>query len=61
MGSGRGARGPATRVACREKVCVPRGLLGKGRGVLTGEIDPRKYKRRPGGAARKVKTGGAAS
>lgn len=29
--------------------------------VLTVEIDPRKYKGRPGGAARKVKAGGTAS
>ena len=57
VGSGRGARGRAIRVACRGKVCGPRGRLRVGMCILTVNSDPRKYKRRPGGVARKPKAG----
>ena len=57
VGFGRGAKGRAIRVACREKVCDLRGHFGEGICVLTVKPDPRKYKRRPGGAVRKTKAG----
>ena len=58
VGSGKGARGRAIKVACREKVCCRRGRFGQAMCVLIGKTDPRKYKRRPGGTARKNKAGG---
>lgn len=33
-------------------------VFGEGICILTGKADPRKYKRRPGGAVRKIKAGG---
>ena len=67
MGFGREVRGRGIRRRCRGKVCCSSYLrsndhCGAKSMVLESQwtdefslIDPRKYKRRPGGAVRKVK------
>lgn len=61
MAFGREARGRGIRIACRGKVGGLFAVVvsGKMEGyMLIMGTDPRKYKRRPGGVARKIKAGG---